>query len=255
MKYILWPTQNDILHYAKGTESKAHKYISRAFKKGRWVYTYAKNKATGNAVTNKNGKKAGESNKMQYSPTVKTYANGEVREPANMGVYLRDTRTGATVNNRPENDPKIATATSKTVTNKNSNMQYSPTVKTVDVAKDIGAKVTDLAGRPIVKALAENLSPSVKASGLDIFNNLMKSHQTKSKGTSYSPPQSTKAARSRHYTPNESKFGRYKPLKGVSLSEGVDYDALEKEINASLELQDRNGYKVETITTTKKKKK
>lgn len=64
MQYIIEPTQDDILHYAKGSESKAHKYISRVFSKGRWVYTYAKNKARGNAVTNKNG--------TPYSPTVKT---------------------------------------------------------------------------------------------------------------------------------------------------------------------------------------
>lgn len=40
MNYIIAPTDNDILHYAKGSESKTHKYVSRYKKNGRWYYTY-----------------------------------------------------------------------------------------------------------------------------------------------------------------------------------------------------------------------
>lgn len=78
MKYVLTPTDDDILHYKKGSESKSHSYISRVFQKGRWVYTYAKNRARGNKVTNKNVKPVKEFKsdpsgwKLQYSPTIKT---------------------------------------------------------------------------------------------------------------------------------------------------------------------------------------
>lgn len=65
MKYVLTPTDDDILHYKKGSESKSHKYISRVFNKGKWVYIYAKNRLRGNNVTNKDGKK-------QYAPNIKT---------------------------------------------------------------------------------------------------------------------------------------------------------------------------------------
>ena len=68
MKYVLAPTNKDIMHYAKGTESKSHGYISRVWKNGKWVYTYAKNRLRGNKVTNKNGKE-------QYSPNVNKASN------------------------------------------------------------------------------------------------------------------------------------------------------------------------------------
>lgn len=78
MKYLLQPTDNDVLHYAKGSESKSHKYISRVLNKGKWAYIYAKNRLRGNQVTNKNVKPIGEfksdpfGDKLQYSPTIKT---------------------------------------------------------------------------------------------------------------------------------------------------------------------------------------
>jgi hypothetical protein len=78
MKYVLTPTDNDILHYKKGSESKSHKYISRVLNKGKWVYIYAKNRMRGNKVTNKNVKPIGQfksdpfGDKLQYSPTIKT---------------------------------------------------------------------------------------------------------------------------------------------------------------------------------------
>lgn len=40
MKYVLRPTQNDVIHYAKGSESKNHKYITRKMNDGKWRYTY-----------------------------------------------------------------------------------------------------------------------------------------------------------------------------------------------------------------------
>lgn len=110
MNYIIAPTDNDILHYAKGSESKGHKYISRVFSKGKWVYTYAKNRLRGNKVTNKNAKDG-----LQYSPTVKTGEDGVLREPTNTKVYLKDTRTAATVSNRPDWDTTIQNALSKPI--------------------------------------------------------------------------------------------------------------------------------------------
>ena len=100
MNYILAPAQNDILHYSKGSESKTHKYISRVFKKGRWVYTYAKNKVTGKkAVTNKDG--------TPYNPTVKT-------------VTLKDTPKGvqqiSTRNNENEGWHLITKALAENMT-------------------------------------------------------------------------------------------------------------------------------------------
>ena len=105
MNYIVTPSNNDVLHYAKGTESKSHKYVSRVMKNGKWVYIYAKNRLRGNKVTNKNAKDG-----LQYSPTVKTGDDGVLREPINTKVYLRDTRTAATVNDRPDWDTTIQNA-------------------------------------------------------------------------------------------------------------------------------------------------
>lgn len=110
MNYIVTPSNDDILHYAKGTESKAHKYVSRVMKNGKWVYTYAKNRLRGNKVTNKNAKDG-----LQYSPTVKTGDDGVLREPTNTKVYLKDTRTAATVSNRPDWDTTIQNALSKPI--------------------------------------------------------------------------------------------------------------------------------------------
>lgn len=116
MNYIITPSNNDILHYAKGTESKAHKYVSRVMKNGKWVYTYAKNRLRGNKVTNKDAKKYGPyGEKLQYSPTVKTGEDGILREPTNTKVYLKDTRTAATVSNRPDWDTTIQNALSKPI--------------------------------------------------------------------------------------------------------------------------------------------
>lgn len=235
MKYVLQPTQDDVLHYAKGTESKAHKYISRAFKKGRWVYTYAKDTATGNAVTNKNGKKAGESNKMQYSPTVKTYANGDVREPLNPGVYLRDTRTSETVNGQYQNDPKISNVDKShidpTVVDKlkklnagekkgNEGTAYSPNVLSEVIGRDINGKHVSVALENAIdkygnKYLAEFRNTANKKA-LEAVNRAhhIEEKRYTNKGqpeVQYSPAQSTKAASSRHYTPNEKK--KFRPSK------------------------------------------
>ena len=235
MKYVLQPTQNDILHYAKGTESKAHKYISRAFKKGRWVYTYAKNKATGNAVTNKNGKKAGESNKMQYSPTVKTYANGDVREPLNTGVYLRDTRTSETVNGQYQNDPKISNVDKShidpTVVDKlkklnagekkgNKGTAYNPNILSMVIGKDTNGKwVNAVLERMIDKHGHKYLQEFRNTANKKAYEAVNRAHRIEEKlytnkgvpEAQYSPAQSTKAASSRHYTPNEKK--KFRPSK------------------------------------------
>lgn len=235
MKYVLQPTQDDVLHYAKGTESKAHKYISRAFKKGRWVYTYAKNKAKGNAVTNKDGKKAGESNKMQYSPTVKTYANGDVREPLNPGVYLRDTRTSETVNGQYQNDPKISNVDKShidpTVVDKlkqlnagekkgNEGTPYSPNILSMTIGKDINGKWVDaVLERAVDKYGNEYLHEFRNTANKKVYEAVNRAKEIEEKrytnkgqsGAQYSPAQSTKAASSRHYTPNEKK--KFRPSK------------------------------------------
>ena len=76
MQYILKPTEDDVLHSAKGTTWKNHKYVDIVTKNGKRVYKYgryltskAKSKITGkNAVTNKDSK-------YQYNPNIKTTTN------------------------------------------------------------------------------------------------------------------------------------------------------------------------------------
>lgn len=138
MQYIIEPTQDDILHYAKDSESKTHKYISRVFKKGRWVYTYAKNKARGNAVTNKNG--------TPYSPTVKT-----------------SKATPAVTNNTKGTTPYNPTI--KTV------------IPESDIGGKTASIGTSDQYRTLNKALAENMTAETKVSGLTYFNNIMQAHR------------------------------------------------------------------------------
>ena len=225
MQYVLRPTDDDILHYKKGSESKTHKYISRVLKNGKWVYIYTKNRLRGNKVTNKNGI-------QQYSPNIKTGG----KEGSH--IYV-------------EHDP-------------------SNLARTVSRDRNV---------------LNESLNPDLAAVGMYKFSHALNSHRsnpmvtnrtpypyddngnwvdrqyspsnqainTRTRGTAYEPSQSSKAASSRHYTPNEKQFGNYKPLSGSSLSEGVDYDKLEREINGNLDRQDRNSYKTKTVTKKKKR--
>lgn len=84
MKYILTPTDDDILHYKKGSESKSHKYISRVLNKGKWVYVYAKNRLRGNKVITNQTKGT-----TPYNPTIKTIDTNR-----DIGGTLIDTRHG-----------------------------------------------------------------------------------------------------------------------------------------------------------------
>lgn len=176
MQYILRPTNNDILHYAKGSESKSHNYISRVLKNGKWVYIYAKNRLRGNKVTNKNGNKKG----YQYNPTIKTEtvvdrSTGEKTsyrtEPGFTKQYLYDVE-----NTNTRRDPILSAngnALGRTVTNQSVyNDRYDH--RTGNIIGD------------------NQYSPKNRAVN------------TASRGTAYEPPQSSKAANSRHYTPAQS---------------------------------------------------
>ena len=166
MKYVLTPTDDDILHYKKGSESKSHSYISRVFQKGRWVYTYAKNRARGNKVTNKTkGTTSYTPNEktkrtitnqtkdvIQYNPTVKTLDIGRdmggrltnVFNGHNISKAMAENMTAETKTDGLTYFANIMnTARTETVTNRtkdvkqytpnyktNVNKQYSPTIKT-----------------------------------------------------------------------------------------------------------------------------
>lgn len=89
MRYVLAPTNNDLVHYAKGKESKNHKYISRVFKNGKWHYFYtpsgksASKKTTETVPKNILGmnirgnlyKSGGGSHSFGYSPAEKAGKN------------------------------------------------------------------------------------------------------------------------------------------------------------------------------------
>lgn len=91
MRYVLAPTNNDLVHYAKGKESKNHKYISRVFKNGKWHYFYTPSgKSASKKTTEKDGipqtilgvntrgnlyKSGGGSHKFGYSPAEKAGKN------------------------------------------------------------------------------------------------------------------------------------------------------------------------------------
>ncbi len=142
MQYVLQPTQDDVLHSAKGTTWKNHKYVDIVTKNGKRVYKYgryltskAKSKITGNTVTNKNG--------TAYSPTIKT-----IRGPV-------------------------------AISNK-AGTPYNPTIKTIDPHKDIGGKTASIKNdhyETLNKALAENMTAETKADGLTLFNNIMQAHR------------------------------------------------------------------------------
>ena len=142
MNYVLTPTQNDILHYSKGSESKTHKYISRVFKKGRWVYTYAKNKLRGNAVTNKNGSKGfdGSHTVTQYNPNVKTINPYQTNRQIKVGI---------------PNGPRQLSYSDST-----GDHYINPTVT-----------------KAITKGMVEVMSPSNKSAGLEVYGKIMNSHQ------------------------------------------------------------------------------
>ena len=61
MNYIINPSQNDIIHSAKGKDWKTHKYISKKKVNGKWVYVYTDK---GGSIADKIGltsyKRAGE---------------------------------------------------------------------------------------------------------------------------------------------------------------------------------------------------
>ena len=198
MKYVLTPTDDDILHYKKGSESKSHKYISRVLNKGKWVYIYAKNRMRGNRVTNKNVKPIGQfksdpfGDKLQYSPTIKTETidkNGHrskvLTEPINTRDYLDGTTTWKDIAKKygitgtGPGDTWLNTkpnAGKEVVTNQGSpNKQYNPTIKTVDTNRDIGGTLIDTrhGGQEVRKALAENMTANTKVSGLTLFGNIM----------------------------------------------------------------------------------
>lgn len=164
MKYTLAPTDADVLHYAKGSESKGHKYISRVFSKGKWVYTYAKNRLRGNKVTNKNGK-------FQYAPNIKTGGpNGShqfvVKDPTNpYQTVVRDYNV--------------------------LNESLNP-----DMAAWGGARFDQIMRSSMDKPMVTNNTPYP----YDENGNLVDKQ--------YSPTQSSKAASSRYYTPNEKKKKR-----------------------------------------------
>lgn len=70
MYYTISPIETDIIH---DRSWKNHKYISRVWSKGKWIYTYAKNRLRGNKVTNKNAV-----NGLQYAPNIRTATAGEM---------------------------------------------------------------------------------------------------------------------------------------------------------------------------------
>ena len=204
MKYVLTPTDDDILHYKKGSESKSHNYISRAFKNGKWIYTYAKNRLRGNKVTNQT------KGTTPYNPGIKTkYISGPDKHTKKVlgepRSYLGP-NTHATLNNGQKES--VTNATKGTT-------PYNPTIKTVDTNRDIGGTVIDTrhGGQEIRKALAENMTAETKVSGLTLFDNLMntgmKYSVTNNTGrndmsrvnSQYTPSYKTPDS-SKHYTPN-----------------------------------------------------
>jgi len=178
MKYLLQPTDNDVLHYAKGSESKSHNYISRVFKKGKWVYTYAKNRLRGNSVTNKTGK-------SQYAPNVKTKyinrADGHTIKTLNEPHWVLDSKM-------------MDTGKKDSVTNQGSpDKQYNPNVKTVEneVTKYLvpeGNTIASTVDTHTIKAMTQVMDPTTKQSGLEAYYNIIQSRKKESvTNTSYAP--------------------------------------------------------------------
>lgn len=218
--YIIKPTQDDIFHSAKGTTWKTHKYVDIVTKNGKKYYKYgrylasrAKSKITGNAVTNKDGRKSGNSSRYQYSPNIKTNRDGTMTEPQRhlQGRYMANTTGygGKLTNNMSVSRNPIA------ITNKDGT-PYNPTIKTIKPQNDISGRTSVIKNgyfETLNKALVENMTAETKVDGLALFGNIMSAHRGtsisnrtlevkpytptyKTSPTPYSPPQSTKAASS-----------------------------------------------------------
>lgn len=124
MYYTVLPTNKDIVH---GKVWKSHKYISRIFKNGHWVYTYTKNRLRGNKVTNADGK--------NYTPGYTTNINRKKMEPLNSASRKHDQKytysSGSKITNQ---NVRLANSYFNGFGTQSS--QYSPTIKTYKNKKD-----------------------------------------------------------------------------------------------------------------------
>lgn len=221
MNYVLAPTDDDILHYKKGSESKTHKYISRVLKNGKWVYTYTKNRLKENKVTNKDGEAYSPDNKTasftkkygkdklkelnarsadnskspgkNYTPDVLTMQTSKgypVTFSKNAEGYYEELRNTLNKNSYAETNRDIHLE-NKMYTNKGQpNMQYSPQNQAINTRtrgtayNPTGGKHTSISSR--------QYSPSQST----------KTVTTKQRGTSYTPDTTTsKSVSSRERAP------------------------------------------------------
>jgi hypothetical protein len=165
MEYILAP--NELMH---SREWKTHKYIKKTMSKGKWVYQYAKNKIRGGHVTNKNGK-------TQYSPNIKSNNWG-----TNSWIPGASSMRDITYLSEPINGYDLANqGINKYVNSRIMNMKFSD------------------------KQAVTNRSPYPYDNDGNWVDKQYAPNYKKSKGTPYSPTQSSRAASSRHYTPDEKK--------------------------------------------------
>jgi len=143
-------------------EWKSHKYIKKVMSKGKWLYYYGKNKARGGHVTNQTVGRKG----RQYSPTVKTKSYyGTIGDP-------HDTLFGY-----------------GTVLSKGNKILTEPMSNFFDPAKG------QTYNKPIESLISD------KKRQVLYMNARQRLLGNKREGINYTPPQSSKAASSRHYTP------------------------------------------------------
>lgn len=124
MNYIINPSQNDIIHSAKGKDWKTHKYISKKKVNGKWVYIY---KYKGGSIADKLGITAEKARKASLKEEEKA-SNDMIRNRSNM---------------RAANDPRVYTSEKEKQTAKNafdkSNFDYHYiTKKTTEIIKVAG---------------------------------------------------------------------------------------------------------------------
>lgn len=209
MKYVLTPTDDDILHYKKGSESKSHKYISRVLNKGKWVYIYAKNRMRGNRVTNKNVKPIGQfksdpfGDKLQYSPTIKT----------------------ETIDDRSTDKQGHRSSVSKVLTEPVDTRAYLAGTETwKNIAKKYGITDPGPDGTFDTKLNAgQNIGKEVVTNRTGLLSQYTPSYKTtKSRGTPYTPSNKTitTATRGTAYTPSVYTF----PFEELGRGEYVGKD-------------------------------